>query len=109
MESKGVRKMGYKEAIGAVLTYCAEECGCIDLCRGESRECHEATIIRALKKQMPQRPHEGHYEEPGERPYIKYSCPACGTGVQPVTDTEKAYQNRYCHKCGQAMDWSGET
>ena len=57
------------------------------------------TAIEALKKQIPRKP---------LNPYGRYygkakggNCPICGAGTNSVTYT-------YCHKCGQALDWSGD-
>ena len=83
--------MTYEEALQSVLTYCSEECGKIDSCRGEYKECVEATVIKALEKQIP------------KKPYDIVCCPLCKIEVelQPI-DTE---QVTYCLHCGQAIDW----
>lgn len=39
-------------------------------------------------------------------PTLIKCCPCCKASISAVTEEEKAYQNRYCHKCGQAIDWS---
>lgn len=59
--------------------------------------------VAAMGRQIPQKPIEKHYEEVGEKPYIKYKCPSCASGnqVSPSIDA-------YCCRCGQALDWSGE-
>ena len=44
---------------------------------------------------------ERHYEEPGEEPYIKYTCPN-GCNIQP------SRRSQFCSLCGQRLDWSGE-
>lgn len=62
--------------------------------------------IEALEKQIPKKPYYAHYENAGEKPYIKTKCPCCKACVSAVSEDEKSYQNRYCHKCGQALDWS---
>ena len=63
--------------------------------------------IAACEKQTPKKPYEGHYEKPGEKPYIKYSCPnKCGIQLSPVTERKLAHEHQYCPKCGQALDWS---
>lgn len=54
----------------------------------------------ALEKQIPKKMLERHYEEPGETPIIKYTCP-CGCRIQPMQSSN------YCRICGQALDWSG--
>ena len=45
--------MTYEEALRSVLRYCSEECGMIDACRCENKDCVEAVVIKALKKQIP--------------------------------------------------------
>lgn len=80
---------------------------------------HVFNCIEALEKQIPKKPIEKHYEEFGEHPYIKYACPDCKSSISVIKENEKAYQNRFCHKCGQAIystasaaefseDWSEE-
>lgn len=44
--------------------------------------------IEALEKQMPQKPEMKGYD----------FCSECGCVITPIAD--------YCHKCGQAIDWS---
>lgn len=58
------------------------------------------TVIAALEKQIPKKPIERHYEEEGEKPYIKYKCPSCDSPNQLI----EGYDN-YCSKCGQKIDW----
>lgn len=57
--------------------------------------------IEALKKQLPKKLVEYHYEEPGEEPYIKYGC-GNGCRMQPTRSS------KYCNQCGQRIDWSEE-
>lgn len=65
------------------------------------------TLKEAVEKQIPKKPHEGHYEQGDEKPYIKYSCPnKCRVELYPVTKENYAYQHDYCPKCGQKLDWS---
>ncbi|MDD3338448.1 MAG: hypothetical protein PHS82_06275 [Lachnospiraceae bacterium] len=60
--------------------------------------------INALEKQIPKKPIERNYEEPGEKPYIKHTCPAgCKITLHGVE-----YGQKYCQKCGQRLDWSEE-
>lgn len=41
------------------------------------------------------------------REYIKICCPnGCDIHLFPVTDKHMFYENVYCHKCGQKIDWS---
>ena len=83
--------MTYEKALQSVLMYCVEECGKMDACRCENKECVEAAVIKALKKQIP------------KKPYDTEGCPLCKIGVEllPV-DTEEV---TYCLHCGQAIDW----
>lgn len=62
----------------------------IDICK---------TIAEALEKQLPKKLEEYHYEEPGEKPYIKYGC-GNGCRMQPTRSS------KYCNQCGQRIDWS---
>lgn len=80
--------MKYEEALQSVLMYCSEECGKIDSCRGKYKECVEATVIKALEKQIPKKP----YWE-----YGGWHCKACGLDV--LSDES------FCPLCGQAIDW----
>lgn len=64
-----------------------------------SKVAVESSIL-ALKKQIPQKPIEKHYEEEGEKPYIKYKCPSCQSRYQ----ISKNY-DFYCPQCGQKIDW----
>lgn len=41
---------------------------------------------------------ERHYEEPGEEPYIKYTCPN-GCKIQP------SRKSNFCSLCGQRLKW----
>lgn len=47
-------------------------------------------------------PIEHHYEEPGEKPYIKYSCPVCAAvgNLHQVTPGEEN-----CPLCGVNLSW----
>lgn len=53
------------------------------------------------KKEIPMKPIAHHYEEIGEKPYIKYSCPKCDNKYQLIKNYGK-----YCPHCGQRLDWS---
>ena len=89
--------MTYKEALQSVLRYCVEECGKIDTCRGECKECVEATVIRALKMQIPMKPLHMHKN---------YYCPICKEdGWMLWDDAVPNDMDSYCGKCGQAIDW----
>lgn len=58
--------------------------------------------IQGLKDRDTAKPlMERHYEEPGEEPYIKYTCPN-GCNIQP------SRRSQFCSLCGQRLDWSGE-
>ena len=89
--------MTNEEALQSVLMYCSEECGKIDTCRCECKECAEATVIRALKKQIPMKPLHMHKN---------YYCPICGEdGWMLWDDAVPNDMDEYCGKCGQAIDW----
>lgn len=55
--------------------------------------------IRELKERDTAKPlMERHYEEPGEKPYIKYTCPN-GCKIQPLR------KSKFCSLCGQRLKW----
>lgn len=55
--------------------------------------------IRELKERDTAKPlMERHYEEPGEKPYIKYTCPN-GCKIQPLR------KSNFCSLCGQRLKW----
>ena len=63
----------------------------------------------AVEKQKAKKPIYKHYEDNGEPPYIKISCPnGCTIQLYPVTDKNLAHEHGYCPKCGQKIDWSDE-
>lgn len=52
-------------------------------------------------KETPMKPIANHYEEIGEKPYIKYTCPKCNNKYQLIKN-----HGEYCPYCGQRLDWS---
>ena len=55
--------------------------------------------IRELKERNTPKPlMERHYEEPREKPYIKYTCPN-GCKNQPLRNSN------FCSLCGQRLKW----
>lgn len=69
---------------------------------GAVEECQEAR-----EKQRAKKPIYKHYEDKGESPYIKISCPnRCGIRLYPVTEKHLAHEHVFCPKCGQKLDWS---
>ena len=71
---------------------------------GTPEECRAA-----VEKQKAKKPIYKHYEDNGEHPYIKISCPnGCRIQLYPVTDKNLAHEHGYCPKCGQKIDWSDE-
>lgn len=55
-------------------------------------------VKKALEKQVSKKPIEKHYEDNGEKPYIKICCPnGCHVQVSKF--------DNYCNKCGQKLDW----
>lgn len=69
---------------------------------GTIEECR-----KAAEKQKGKKPIYRHYEENGEKPYIKITCPnGCRIQLYPVTEKHFAHEHNYCPKCGQAIDWS---
>lgn len=71
-----------------------------------SKDCYK-NIVNALEKQMPK-----HIEEQTEedREFIDYVCPNCKTTLQQkikgATRTT-IFKYKYCHWCGQKLDWGG--
>ena len=60
-------------------------------------------VIQACEKQWKKKPTEKHYEEEGEKPYIKYKCPSCDSKYQIHN-----FVNKHCNNCGQKIDWGDE-
>ena len=89
--------MTYEEALQSVLRYCSEECGKIDTCRGEYKECAEAVVIKALEKQTPKKPTRTR----GKYGHIECAC--CGWVVESFCGDLEQYP--FCPNCGQAIDW----
>ena len=89
--------MTNEEALQSVLMYCSEECGKIDTCRCESKECVEAVVIKALKKQIPKKPTRTRGK------YGHTECVCCGWVVESFCGDLEQYP--FCPNCGQAIDW----
>lgn len=95
----GKRKTLFNAAKNGINALCAllkeyESIGTVDECRS------------AMNKQIPKQPICKHYEEEGETPYVKITCPnGCGIRLYPVTDKNFAHEHVYCPKCGQKIDW----
>lgn len=67
----------------------------------------EENDSNALEKQIPKKPLEQKYgfcDLVGFF-YVRLVCPEC---KQPIAQysKKKEYKPRYCHNCGQALDWS---
>ena len=89
--------MTYEEALQSVLMYCSEECGKMDARRCENKESVEAAVIKALEKQIPKKPLHMHKN---------YYCPICKEdGWMLWDDAIPNDMDKYCGKCGQAIDW----
>ena len=89
--------MTYEETLQSVLMYCSEECGKIDTCRGECKECAEAVVIKALEKQIPKKPTRTRGK------YGHTECACCGWVVESFCGDLEQYP--FCPNCGQAIDW----
>ena len=59
------------------------------------------TAIEALEKQIPKKPVEGNPDDFWESG--NDYCPICGFAVRV-----EEYKDKYCSKCGQAIDFGGE-
>lgn len=56
------------------------------------------------KRKVKVNPIARHYENLGEQPYIKYSCPVCdAVGNRPFSITEGTEN---CPLCGVALNWN---
>lgn len=63
-----------------------------------------ASVQKVMKKQIPQKPIPERHDE---QDYIL--CPCCKKLVGAVDDyLGENKLNKFCHNCGQALDWSGE-
>lgn len=66
--------------------------------------------IKAVEKQIPKKPIQANYIVKvngvdtllDENEFIK--CPSC-----TYKDIEVKHEQKYCHICGQALDWSNES
>lgn len=56
----------------------------------------------AYRRTTSVKPTEHHYEEPGEKPYIKYSCPVC-EALGNLHQVNRIVQN--CPVCGVQLYW----
>ena len=75
--------------------------------RGEEQAIHKINKARkiaceTMKKQIPKKPImiEGDL-------YSVLSCPSCKEHIMNVWNRAD-YELKYCHYCGQALDWSEE-
>lgn len=59
-------------------------------------------VLELFDKSTPKKPIERHYEDEGEPPYVKVTCPnGCHVQVSPRYD-------KYCPLCGQKIDWGDD-
>lgn len=69
-------------------------------------ECREV-IHEVLEKQIPEKPLEQKYGfcDLDGFCYSRLVCPEC---EQPIARyfNKREYKPKYCHNCGQALDWS---
>lgn len=56
-----------------------------------------------VDRATPMKPIENHYEEKGQEPYIKPTCPRCEQLKNKRYALCSLYN--YCPICGQALDW----
>ena len=89
--------MTYEEALQCVLMYCSEECGMIDACRCENKECVEAVVIEALEKAIPKKPARTRGK------YGHTECACCGwISVKDELPKEQGYYRVY-HKNSKSI------
>lgn len=88
--------MTLEEAMQSVLTYCVEECGEINTCKGKNLNCVEAVVIQALEKQIPKKIIKEEYMYGFNVKCTNgHNIPTvCGYGNMP-----------YCPFCGQKLNW----
>lgn len=68
-----------------------------------------STLQELVDKVTPKKPLVKHYEEIGEKPYIKICCPnGCRVQLSKVTEKNHAHEHHFCNKCGRAIDWGKE-
>ena len=78
---------------------CGNICGSIDKLKEYEDTGLTPDQIRELKERDTAKPLiERHYEDPGEEPYIKYTCPN-GCKIQPYR------KSKFCSLCGQRLKW----
>ena len=75
---------------------------------GLSSECRSLAKI-ALEKQIPKKP----YKQQAMIDFVDYQseedcyeCPNCDSFLGYVDECKEAYQDNYCHNCGQKLDWN---
>lgn len=79
---------------------CGTPTNTIDMCAeyvaiGTVEECREAVEKQKAKKSNRSGMDEQDY----------YTCPNCGTNIGDIDDYFP--RDRYCHECGQAIQWNG--
>lgn len=88
--------MTYTEAAESIKKYiCCEkpiQRHCQDSCLDEIENCPYSLAIEAMEKQIPKKPND-YYKGSADK-----KCAVCGTLVFE--------RDRYCPRCGQAIDWS---
>ena len=94
--------MTYEEALQSVLGYCSEECGMIDACRCKNKDCVEAVVIKALKKQIPKKPRRTNDGLSIAKKDFYTKCQLCNHNFPVVV---RKGRMRFCPFCGQAIDW----
>lgn len=89
----------YKEAWDKIRDrHCTHNHYCTDNCMQGGDCCEYALALNAIEKKIPKKPVIEKDKLIGG--VVCGRCPKCDSGVYSTT-------NLYCHKCGQALDWSG--
>lgn len=60
---------------------------------------------KALEKQIPKKPELEQLQGYDFTMAAELACPTCNQPIVNVWSSQK-YKPRYCHYCGQALDWS---
>ena len=100
--------MTYEEAKSIIENrHCKNNEHCLDECMYGKGKCEYDMALSALEKQIPKKPIranraieiDGQFVMIDENEYWK--CPICTHYDVPLRENQK-----YCHYCGQVLDWS---
>lgn len=87
----------------------AEDCGGWIYCGDRENLPEEKTNVEALSALRKQIPKKIIFNSEEDREYEDYICPNCKDILQQRRKGATAttiFKFRFCHRCGQAIDWS---